>query len=193
MGGNTMKMNKKGFTLIELLIVVAIIAILAAIAIPQFAQYRIKGYNASANTDLRNVRTSEEALFADWQRYGSTENVDPTVCAGGAGNGTRIDGATTSVNLGTLCTTEAGVLTPRGLGIAVGQGIQLQAGDDAAWVSYSIMAKHLQGDTIYAAESESTSMFRQQNPLWKGHNLNADVGFVASTNAADYAAPWSAM
>ena len=65
-----MKMNKKGFTLIELLIVVAIIAILAAIAIPQFAQYRIKGYNAAASSDIRNAKTAEEALFADFQAYG---------------------------------------------------------------------------------------------------------------------------
>jgi prepilin-type N-terminal cleavage/methylation domain-containing protein len=69
MGGKNMKKSakksKKGFTLIELLIVVAIIAILAAIAIPQFAQYRIRGYNAAANSDVRNAKTSEEALFAD--------------------------------------------------------------------------------------------------------------------------------
>ena len=57
--------NKKGFTLIELLIVVAIIAILAAIAIPQFSAYRIKGYNSSATADCRNTRTAEEAFFSD--------------------------------------------------------------------------------------------------------------------------------
>jgi type IV pilus assembly protein PilA len=69
MGGNTMKMNKKGFTLIELLIVVAIIAILAAIAIPQFSSYRQKAYNAGATADLRNAKTGLEAYYADNQTY----------------------------------------------------------------------------------------------------------------------------
>ena len=61
--------SKKGFTLIELLIVVAIIGILAAIAIPQFSAYRVKAYNSSAASDLRNVKTALESYFADNQYY----------------------------------------------------------------------------------------------------------------------------
>jgi type IV pilus assembly protein PilA len=61
--------STKGFTLIELLIVVAIIGILAAIAIPQFASYRIKSYNTAAQSDLKNVKTTLEAYFADNQQY----------------------------------------------------------------------------------------------------------------------------
>ena len=61
--------NKKGFTLIELLIVVAIIGILAAIAIPQFAAYRQKGYNSAATSDLKNAKTAFEAYYADNQFY----------------------------------------------------------------------------------------------------------------------------
>ena len=61
--------NEKGFTLIELLIVVAIIGILAAIAIPQFSAYRAKAYNAAANTDLRNLRSHLEAYFYENQYY----------------------------------------------------------------------------------------------------------------------------
>ncbi len=61
--------NRKGFTLIELLIVVAIIGILAAIAIPQFAAYRQKAYNSAANSDLKNMKTGMEAYMADNQVY----------------------------------------------------------------------------------------------------------------------------
>lgn len=61
--------SQKGFTLIELLIVVAIIGVLAAIAIPQFASYRAKSYNTAAQTDLKNFRTQMEAEYIDSQEY----------------------------------------------------------------------------------------------------------------------------
>lgn len=61
--------NRKGFTLIELLIVVAIIGILAAIAIPQFSAYRAKAYNSTSQSDLKNNKTALESFFADNQQY----------------------------------------------------------------------------------------------------------------------------
>ena len=57
--------SKKGFTLIELLIVVAIIGILAAIAIPQFSAYQKRGYASSVRSDVRNMHTAVKAAFAD--------------------------------------------------------------------------------------------------------------------------------
>jgi type IV pilus assembly protein PilA len=61
--------NRKGFTLIELLIVVVIIGILAAIAIPRFAATKTKAFDAAAKTDLRNAMTAQEAYYADFQTY----------------------------------------------------------------------------------------------------------------------------
>ena len=73
--------NRKGFTMIELLIVVVIIGILAAIAIPKFANTKEKAYIASMKSDLKNLSTAEEAYFADSLSYigGTASNVGGTV------------------------------------------------------------------------------------------------------------------
>jgi len=67
--GKMAKRDEKGFTLIELMIVIAIIGILAAIAIPQFAAYRQRSYNAAAQSDAKNFAVALEAYYVDHNEY----------------------------------------------------------------------------------------------------------------------------
>ena len=89
------KRNQKGFTLVELLIVIAIIGILAAIAIPQFSTYRVRAYNATALADIKNAYTAGQAFFSD----SPTGTLDNTSIATSGYNPTN--GVTLTISSGT--------------------------------------------------------------------------------------------
>ena len=99
--------NSKGFTLIELMIVVAIIGILAAIAIPNFLKYQCKAKQSEAKANLGSIRVAQEAYYAEYDKY-----IDGVTGYGFAVKGTQrytynVTGATTAGFTATATATPA--------------------------------------------------------------------------------------
>ena len=82
--------NRKGFTLVELMIVVAIIGILAAIAIPNFLNFRLKAKTSEAKSNLGAIRSTEVAYFAEWSFWVANQDFVPVTFAARAGNGSKV-------------------------------------------------------------------------------------------------------
>lgn len=109
-----MNRTRKGFTLIELLIVVVIIGILAAIAIPKFAETKEKAYITAMKSDLKNMVSSAEAFYSNGNTYAGFPT--PTGSSGVLLNFTP-DGATG------WSATASHNATTKGCHIGVGTGV----------------------------------------------------------------------
>ena len=179
------KMNQEGFTLIELMIVIAIIGILAAIAIPQFAAYRVRANNTKADTTAGVVKSAEAALNQDLGIYGGTaqgamlQNA-PGVINGGAllsGNIAAIVAATNATPGAMVTGTRADPIngpTISGVGFSVPFTVEVvatsAAGADGVQNGvYQIISEPVKGNRAYGVDSDTeNTMYFVQNDAWTG-------------------------
>ena len=169
--------NQKGFTLIELMIVIAIIGILAAIAIPQFAAYRVRANNTKASTAAGVMKSAEAALNSDTGIYGASDEALLVAAVAGLGGGALLPG-----NLGAIVAAQVTVAGARvsgqnptslgasAVGFSVPDGVDARADTDLLLGrTYVVVAQAFRGNRAFGVDGDTeNTMYFVQNETWNG-------------------------